>query len=112
MTYQSEIIIPNIEESGGVSRRDRLRRQVMAADEEDDMEWLDYEEQMQYLRSDEDNAEYEFPKLEMGFELRDLERDGVSAGGEIIPRQRRQPQARVRGLARPLSLTKTQRKQH
>ena len=42
----------------------------MAADEEDNMEWFDYEEQMQYPKSDQEEAEYEFPELEMGFELR------------------------------------------
>ena len=40
------------------------------------------------------------------------ERAGVSVGGEVIPRQRRQAQARVQSLARPVSLTKTQHKQH
>ena len=33
----------------------------MAADDEDGMEWLDFEEQMQDPRSDEGGAEYEFP---------------------------------------------------
>ena len=36
----------------------------MAADEEDDMELLLYEEQMQYPKTDEDRAKYEFPELE------------------------------------------------
>ena len=84
----------------------------MAADKEDDMERLDYAEQMQHPKSDEDEAEYEFPEMEMEHEFRKSERAGVPVGGEVIPRQRRQPQARVRGLARPVSLTKTQRKQH
>ena len=44
----------------------------MAADDDDDMEWADYEEQVQHPKSDEDegDAEYEFPELEMGFDLR------------------------------------------
>ena len=43
----------------------------MAADDEDGMGWLDCEEHTQYPKSDEVecNAEYEFPELEMGFDL-------------------------------------------
>ena len=66
MTYQSKFISPNTNESGEDSGRDRFRGQVKAADDDDDdMEWLDYEEQMQYPKSDEDEAEYELPELEM-----------------------------------------------
>ena len=36
----------------------------MAADGDDDMEWLDCEEQMQYPKSDEEIGEYEFTDLE------------------------------------------------
>ena len=53
----------------------------MAAYEEDDMKWLDYEEQMQHPKSDEEEAEYEFLELEMAFGLRESERAGVPAGG-------------------------------
>ena len=84
----------------------------MPADDADHMEWLDYEEQMQYPKSDEDDAGFEFPELEMGFEPRKQGRAGVPVGGEVNPRQRREPPVRVRGIARPVSLTKTQRKQH
>ena len=58
----------------------------MAADDEDDMEWLDYEEQMQHPKSDEDegDAEYEFPELEMGFEFRKSERAGFPTSRATI----------------------------
>ena len=49
----------------------------MAADDDDDMEWHDYEEQMPYPKSDEDGAEYEFPELVMGFEFRGPEFQSV-----------------------------------
>ena len=40
----------------------------MAANDDDYMEWADYEEQIQHPKSDEDegDAEYKFPELEMG----------------------------------------------
>ena len=84
----------------------------MAADDEDDIEWLVREEQMQDPKLDEGDAECEFPELEMGFDFRKSERAGVPVGGEVDPRQRREPNVRVRGIARPVSLTKTQRRQH
>ena len=62
MTYQSKLISPNTDESGEDSGRDGLRGQVMAADDDDDLEWLDFEEQMQDPRSDEEIGGYEFPK--------------------------------------------------
>ena len=112
MTSRSELLSPVTKESGEGSGRGEPRGQVMAADDEDDMEWLDYEEQMQDPKSDEGDAEYEFQELEMGFNLRRSEGAGVPVGGEVDPRQHREPQVRVRGLARPASLTKTQRRQH
>ena len=84
----------------------------MAADDEDDMEWLNYEEQMRIPRSEEDIGDYEFPHLERGEQLNESEASGVPVGGEVIPRQRRQQQIQVRGIARPVSFTKTQCKQH
>ena len=60
----------------------------MAADDDDDMEWADYEEQIQHPKSDEDegDAEYEFPELEMGFELRKSQREPeIPVGGEVDP---------------------------
>ena len=48
------------------------------------MEWADYEEQIQHPNSDEEegNAEYEFPELEMGFDLRKSEREPeIPVGG-------------------------------
>ena len=85
MTHRSELISPNADVSGEGSGRGRPRGQVMATDDEDDMEWLDFEEQMQDPKSDESDAEYEFPELEMGFELRKSERAGVPVGGEVDP---------------------------
>ena len=91
------------------------RGQVLAEDDDDDMECADYEEQIQHPKSDEDEgcAEYEFPELDMGIDLRKSEREPeIPVGGEVDPRQGREPRVRVRGLARPASLTKTQRRQH
>ena len=67
MTYQSELLSPITQESGEGSGPGEPPGQVMAADDEDDMEWLDCEEQMQYPKLDEDeaDAEDEFPELEM-----------------------------------------------
>ena len=87
---------------------------VLAADD-DDMEWADYEEQIQHLKSDEDagDAEYNCPELEIGFDLRKSEREpDIPVGGEVDPRPGREPRVRVRGLARPASLSKMQRRQH
>ena len=113
MTSQSELLRPITQESGEGSARGEPRGQVMAADDEDDVERLDFEEQMQHLQSDEDegDAEYEFPELKMGFDYRESERAGIPVGGEVNPQHRREPKVRVRGSARPASLTKTQRRQ-
>ena len=83
----------------------------MAADGDDDMEWIDVEK-IQFPESDEDKAEYEFLELEMRFDLRLSERAGVAVDGEVVPKHHQQPRTRVRGLARPVSFTKTQRRQH
>ena len=66
----------------------------MAADDDDDMEWADYKEQIQHPKSDEDEGEakYEFPELEMGFDFRKSERQPeIPVGGEVDPRQSRGP---------------------
>ena len=65
----------------------------MAAENDDDMEWLDVEK-IQYPLSDEENAEYEFPELEMGLDLRLSERAGVAVVGEVVPPSH--PELRVR----------------
>ena len=62
----------------------------MAADDEDDMEWLDSEEQMQVPRSEEDIVDYELPGLERREQLNESEAAGVPVGGEVIPRRRRE----------------------
>ena len=86
MTSNSVLIRPHIEESGeDIEGGDDPRGQVMAAgdDDDDDMAWL---EEAQYPHSDEeDAAAYEFPELEMGFDLRMSERDGATVGGEEVP---------------------------
>ena len=82
----------------------------MAAEDDDDMEWLDVEK-IQDPLSDED-AEYQFPELEMGLDLRLSERAGVAVDGEVVPQHHSEPRVRARGISRPVSLTKTQRKQH
>ena len=110
MTFQSELLSPITHESGEGSGRVEPAGQVMAADDDDDMEWIDFEK-IQYPESDEDRAEYEFPELEMGFYFRLSERAGVVVDGEVVPQHHQEPRARVRGLARPVSLTKTQRRQ-
>ena len=56
MTYQPELLSPITQESGEGSGHGEPRGQVMAADD-DDMEWLDCEEQMQDPKSDEGDAE-------------------------------------------------------
>ena len=91
MTYQSDLLSPITQLSVEGSGRGELQGQVMAADDEDDMEWLDYEEQMQDPKSDEGDAEYKFPELDLGFDFRESERSGVPVGWEVDPRQRREP---------------------
>ena len=59
MTSQSELLCPITQESGEGSGRGEPRGQVMAVDDEDDLEWLDYEEQMQHPKSDEDEGDAE-----------------------------------------------------
>ena len=75
MTFQSELVSPITHESGEGSGRVEPEGQVMAADDDDNMECADYEEQIQHPKSDEDegNAEYEFPELEMGLDFRKSE---------------------------------------
>ena len=83
MTYQSELIRPHTDKSGEDFGCDGPRGQVMAADGDDDMEWLDVEK-IQDPLSDED-AEYQFRELEMGLDLRLSERAGVAVDREVIP---------------------------
>ena len=119
MTSKSVLIRPHTEESGeDIEGGDDPRGQVMAAgdDDEDDMAWL---EEAQYPHSDDEDkdekAEHEFLELQLGFDLRMSERDGVAVGGEEVspvPPRHHQPRERARGITRPVSLTKTQRKQH
>ena len=69
MTSKSVLIRPPTVESGEDVGCDEPQGQVMAAEDDDDMEWLDVEK-IQYPHSDEeDAAEYEFPELEMGFDF-------------------------------------------
>ena len=56
MSYKSELIRPHTDKSGDDFGCDGPRGQVMAADGEDDMEWLDVEK-IQYPLSDEEDAE-------------------------------------------------------
>ena len=83
----------------------------MAADDDDDMEWLDVEK-IQYPLSDEEDAAYQFPELDMGLDLRLSERAGVAVDGEVVPQHHQERRVRARGISCPVSLTKTQRKQH
>ena len=48
------------------------------------MEWLDVEK-IQYPESDEDKAEYEYPELEWGLDLRFSQRAGVAVNGVFFP---------------------------
>ena len=70
----------------------------MAADDDDDMLWLDTEK-IQYPLSDEEfdenAAEYEFPELEMGHDLRLSERAGVAVDGEVVPQHHAEPRVRA-----------------
>ena len=83
----------------------------MAADDDDDVEWLGIEK-IQYPLADEEfdenSAEYEFPELEMGLDLRLSERAGVAVDGEVFPQHHPEPRVRARAISRPVSLTKTQ----
>ena len=56
MAYKSDLRSPNTNGSGEVSGCDGPRGQVVAAYDDDDMEWLDVEK-IQYPESDEDRAE-------------------------------------------------------
>ena len=111
MTSKSELIRPGTDKSWGDIGCEGTRGQVMAADDdEDDMQWLD---NAQYTDEEHDDAaEYEFPELEMGLDLRLSERAGVAVDGEVVPQHHPEPRVRARGISRPVSLTKTQRKQH
>ena len=73
MTFQSDLLGPITHESSEGSGRVDLGGQVMAADDDDDMEWLDVEK-IQFPESDEDQAGYECPEPEMGLDLRLSER--------------------------------------
>ena len=69
MTSKSTLIRPYIDISSHDIGRGGAQGQVMAADdEEDDLQWLDDAQ----LTGDEQNeeAEYSFPEVEMGFDLR------------------------------------------
>ena len=117
MTSKSVLIRPHTEESAeDVEGGDDPHGQVLAAggdDDEDDLAWL--EETQQPHSDEEDSAEYEFPELEIGFDLRLSERDGVAVDGEAVPPvppRHHEPRVTARGITRPVSLTKTQRKQH
>ena len=62
MTSKSVLIRPPIDESGEDVGCDEPQGQVMAAEDDDDVEWLDVEK-IQHPHSDEeDAAEYEFPE--------------------------------------------------
>ena len=92
MTSQSELVSPITHESGEGSGRVEPGGQVLAADDDDDMEWADDEEQIQHPKSDEDkgDAEYEFQRLVMGFVHRKSEREpNIPVGGEVDPRPTR-----------------------
>ena len=65
MTLQTELLSPKAHETGEGSARVEPGGQVMAADDDDGIEWLDVKK-IQYPESDEDKVEYEFP-----------ERDGI-----------------------------------
>ena len=61
----------------------------MAADDAHNMEWLDYEDQMQDPKSDVDEGdpEYEFPEMGMGCNLSKSERESLifQSLGRSIP---------------------------
>ena len=56
LTYQSELVSPITDESGVSAGSDEPRGQGMAADDDQDMEWLEYEEQVQIPRSEEESV--------------------------------------------------------
>ena len=86
---------------------------MAADDDEDDMQWLDNTQcPISDEEFDENAAEYGFPELEMVFDLSLSERAGVAIDGEAVPQHHPEPRVRARGITRPVSLTKTQRKQH
>ena len=53
-----------------------------------------------------------FRSWKRGFDLRLSERARVAVDGEAVPQHHPEPRVRARGITRPVSLTKTQRKQH
>ena len=101
MTFQSELLSPIRQESGERAGRDEPQGQVMAADDDDDMKWL--EDPLS-------PSDYEFSDAENGEQKEGPEAAGAPVGGKVVPRQRRPEQVRARGITRPVSLTKTQRK--
>ena len=64
MTHQSELIRPPTDESGEDFGYDGLRGQVMAAEDDDDIEWADTEKIQDPLSNV--DAGYQFQELEMG----------------------------------------------
>ena len=64
----------------------------MAADDEEDdnLQWLD-DAQLTDEEQNEEEAGYSFPELEMGFDLRLLERAGVAI--EAVPQRHSAPAA-------------------
>ena len=89
MTFQSEFVRHPTDESGEDLGCDGPRGQVMAAEDDDDMKWLDVEK-IQGPLSDGD-AEYQFPELEMGLDLRLSERAGVAVDGKVVPQHHPKP---------------------
>ena len=79
-------------------------------EDEDDLQGL---HNAQYTDEEHDDAaEYEFPELEMGLDLRLSERAGVAINEEALPQHHPAPRVRAREITCPVSFTKTQRKQH
>ena len=66
----------------------------MAADDDDHMEWTNVEK-IQYPESEEDQAEYEFPELETGFDCRLLEKARVAVDGGVVPQHHQKQQVRA-----------------
>ena len=112
MTSKSELIRPATDKSLEDIGREGTRGQVMAADddEEDDLQWLDDAQ----LTDDEqkEREEYSFPDMEMGFNHELSEKAGIAIDGEAVPQSHPAPRVRAREITRPVSLTKTQWKQH
>ena len=111
MTSKSTLIRPYIDISGHDIGRGGAQGQVMAADdEEDDLQWL---EEAQHTDDEQkDREDYSFPEVEMGFDLRESERAGIAIDGEAVPQNHPAPRLRAREITRPVSMTKTQKKQH